>query len=166
MDKRGRAVAARIRVMTDSEPPEVRRLAEVGEGDLRGLVELLVDCVEGGASVSFLHPLSPEKAAAFWRRVGAEVAAGRRALFVAEDAGRHRRHGAARARPAGEPAAPRRRLEDAGAPPARRRGIGAALMRAAEAHARAAGRSLLVLDTASRRRRAAVRTARLAALSA
>jgi len=46
----GPGVAARIRVMTDSEPPEVRRLAEVGEGDLRGLVELLVDCVEGGAS--------------------------------------------------------------------------------------------------------------------
>ena len=46
---------------------------------------------------------------------------------------------------------------------ARRRGIGAALLEAAERAARDAGKTLLVLDTASDRRGAAVRTARLAA---
>ena len=47
---------------------------------------MLIDCVEGGASVSFMHPLSRDRAVAFWRRVAQGVAAGERALLVAEDA--------------------------------------------------------------------------------
>ena len=42
--------------------------------------------VEGGASVSFMHPLPRDRAVAFWRRVAQGVAAGERALLVAEDA--------------------------------------------------------------------------------
>ena len=129
--------------------PDVRRLCDVSEDDVRGLAEVLIDCVEGGASVSFMHPLAPEKAAAFWRRVGVEVAAGGRALFVADDA-----HGIVGTvqlvldLPENQPhrADVSKMLVHRRA---RRRGVGAALMRAAEAHARAAGRSLLVLDTAS-----------------
>ena len=50
------------------------------------LADVLIDCVDGGASVSFMHPLTRERATAFWRRVADGVAAGERALLVAEDA--------------------------------------------------------------------------------
>lgn len=127
----------------------VRRLERPSAADIRGLAELLIDCVEGGASVSFMHPLSLEKATAFWSRVAADASAGRRALFVVEDEQgivgtvqlvldlpENQPHRA----DVSKMLVHRR---------ARRRGLGAALMGAAEAHARAAGRTLLVLDTAS-----------------
>jgi len=129
--------------------PAVRRLERVSAAEIRGLAELLIDCVAGGASVSFMHPLSAEKAAAFWTRVAEEVAAGGRALFVAEDEQgivgtvqlvldlpENQPHRADLSK-----MLVHRR--------ARQRGLGAALMGAAEAFARDAGRSLLVLDTAS-----------------
>ena len=50
-----------------------------------GLCEVLIDCVEGGASVSFMHPMTLAKAADFWREVAASMARGERALLVAED---------------------------------------------------------------------------------
>ena len=127
----------------------VRRLERPSAAEIRGLAELLIDCVEGGASVSFMHPLSLEKAASFWSRVAADAAAGRRALFVMEDGQgivgtvqlvldlpENQPHRA----DVSKMLVHRR---------ARRRGLGAALMGAAEAYAREAGRSLLVLDTAS-----------------
>ena len=43
---------------------------------IEALADLLIDCVEGGASVSFMHPLSRERAVAFWERVAHGVAAG------------------------------------------------------------------------------------------
>ena len=49
------------------------------------LVEVLRDCVEGGASVGFMLPLADGRPEAFWRKVAASVAAGERHLFVAED---------------------------------------------------------------------------------
>jgi GNAT superfamily N-acetyltransferase len=129
--------------------PIVRRLERVSADEVRELVGLLIDCVEGGASVSFMQPLSAEKAGAFWRRVADDVAAGRRALFVAEDGEgivgtvqlvldlpENQPHRA----DVSKVLVHRR---------ARKRGLGAALMRAAEGHARDAGRTLLVLDTAS-----------------
>jgi len=64
----------------------VRRLHSLSDAHVRELAELLIDCVDGGASVSFMHPLSPAKASEFWSRVAAEVSQGRRALLVAEDA--------------------------------------------------------------------------------
>ena len=53
---------------------------------VEGLADVLVDCVEGGASVSFMLPLAREQALAFWRGVADGVARGERALLVAEDA--------------------------------------------------------------------------------
>src|SRR5687768_8981025 len=50
------------------------------------LAGVLIDCVDGGASVSFMHPLTRDRAVAFWRRVAQGVAAGDRAVLVAEDA--------------------------------------------------------------------------------
>src|SRR5687767_14054521 len=64
----------------------VRRLDGPDDSVLRELAQVLIDCVEGGASVSFMHPVSPERALAFWREVATDAAAGRRVLLVAEDA--------------------------------------------------------------------------------
>ena len=70
-----------------STPPwSVRRLHVVDDACVEALADVLIDCVEGGASVSFMHPLPRERAVAFWRRVALGVAAGERALLVAEDA--------------------------------------------------------------------------------
>ena len=52
----------------------VQRLHTVTEPQVRGLAELLIDCVDGGASVSFMHPLPSEKAQDFWRRAAHRVA--------------------------------------------------------------------------------------------
>ena len=51
----------------------------------QALSEVLIDCVEGGASVSFMVPLPREKALAFWHGVVDGVARGERVLLVAED---------------------------------------------------------------------------------
>lgn len=127
----------------------IRRLHAMGDAHVRELAELLIDCVDGGASVSFMHPLSPAKASDFWGRVAAEVSQGRRALLVAEDA-----QGIAGTvqlildQPENQPhrADLSKMLVHRRA---RRRGLGAALLRAAESLARECGKSLLVLDTAS-----------------
>ncbi len=47
------------------------------------LADVLIDCVQGGASVSFMLPLTRERATAFWRKVAESVARGERALLVA-----------------------------------------------------------------------------------
>lgn len=124
----------------------VRRLHALDEAEIDGLAALLIDCVEGGASVSFMHPLTHERAVAFWRRIARAVAAGERALLIAEDA-----HGICGTvqlvldLPENQPhrADLMKMLVHCRA---RRQGLGAALLRAAEATARECGRSLLVLD--------------------
>lgn len=126
----------------------VRRLLSVTTGQVQELAALLLDCVEGGASVGFMHPLPVDKAQAFWARVADDVATGRRALLVAED-GR------------GIVGTVQLVLEQPDNQPhradlckllvhrrARRQGVGAALMRAAQDLAPECGKSLLVLDTA------------------
>lgn len=127
----------------------VRRLCTVSEAQVLGLAELLIDCVADGASVSFMHPLPLPKALDFWRQVAAEVARGERALLVAEDG-----QGAIGTvqlifrQPENQPhrADLSKMLVHRRA---RRRGLGAALLLEAESVARACGKSLLVLDTAS-----------------
>jgi len=70
--------------MTDTVT--VRRLsaAEAAE-HIDALADVLIDCVEGGASVSFMQPMTRTKAIAFWRKVADGVACGERALLVAQD---------------------------------------------------------------------------------
>src|SRR5436190_2167590 len=63
----------------------VRRLEVLTSREFGGLCEVLIDCVEGGASVSFMRPMTLAKAADFWRGVAASMARGERALIVAED---------------------------------------------------------------------------------
>jgi GNAT superfamily N-acetyltransferase len=135
--------------MSNANTPAVRRLLQLDDTQLHELVTLLIDIVDGNGSVGFMHPLSTEQALAFWHGVAAGVARGERALFVAED-----EHGIAGtvqlilAQPDNQP----HRADLAKMlvmRRARRQGLGAALMQAAETTARELGKTLLVLDTAS-----------------
>jgi GNAT superfamily N-acetyltransferase len=124
-----------------------RRLRTLDEAQLADLAAIAIDCVEGDASVGFMHPLTPERALAFWRNVAPAVASGERALFAVEDA--HGLCGTVQlvlAQPENQPhrADVTKMLVHRRE---RRRGVGAALLRAAEADARACGKALLVLDT-------------------
>lgn len=126
----------------------VRSLEAIGEREMRGLCDVLIDCVEGGASVSFMLPMTRTKAEAFWGAAAASLARGERLVFVAEDeAGvtvgtvqvilslpENQPHRGDLAKMLVHRSA-------------RRRGVGAALLAAAEQGARDAGKTLLVLDT-------------------
>jgi GNAT superfamily N-acetyltransferase len=125
----------------------LRRLSAVDEAQIEELASVLIDCVEGGASVSFMHPLTRDRAVAFWRQVAQGVAAGDRALLVAEDAlGLCGTVQLVLDQPENQP----HRADLAKMlvhRRARHQGLGAALMRGAEATARECGKTLLVLDT-------------------
>jgi GNAT superfamily N-acetyltransferase len=122
---------------------------QLDEERIQGLADVLIDCVDGGASVSFMHPLTRERALAFWHRVAQGVAAGEGAVLVAEDAlgvcgtvqlafvpFENQPHRADLLK-----MLVHRRV--------RRQGLGTALLRAAEATAQECGKTLLMLDTAS-----------------
>lgn len=125
----------------------IRRPARLSDPEIEGLARVLVDCVEDGASVGFMLPLSLERAAAFWQRIGAAVTRGERALLLAEDdAGIVGTVHLVLDQPENQPHRAdlskllvHRR--------ARRQGVAAALMHAAQALARDSGKALLVLDT-------------------
>jgi GNAT superfamily N-acetyltransferase len=136
--------------MSAGDAVEIRRLPALGEPEIAGLCDVLVDCVQGGASVNFLLPMTRAKAEAWWRGAAASAARGERTVLAAVD-GAGAIVGTVQviwAAPENQPhrgdlakMLVHRR--------ARRRGIGAALLAAAERIALEAGRTLLVLDTAS-----------------
>ena len=121
--------------------------APVADAALEQLADVLVDCVDGGASVSFMSPFRPEQALEFFRKIAGSVAAGDTVLLAARLDGKivgtvqlgldtppnqaHR-------------ADIKKMLVHRAA---RGRGIGAGLMTAVEEEARRHGRWLLVLDT-------------------
>lgn len=109
------------------------------------LADVLCDCVAGGASVSFMADVTFEQAQDFWR--GEAAAADGRAILVAEDAAGI--CGVVQVIPAWPPNQPHRAdiSKMLVHRRARRRGIAAALLEAAEAAAREMGRTVLVLDT-------------------
>src|SRR5215207_150391 len=122
------------------------RLHSLTDSHVNQLADILIDCGDGGAGVSFMHPITCDTALAFWTRVARGVAAGERALLVAEDS--HGLCGTVQLildLPENQPhrADVAKMLVHSRA---RRRGLGAALMRAAEDVARELGRTLLVLD--------------------
>lgn len=126
----------------------IRSLETMSDREVHGLSDVLIDCVEGGASVSFMLPMLREKAEAYWRGTSASVASGKRVVVAAEDeAGRivgtvsvlmdqpeNQPHRADVAK-----MLVHRRM--------RRQGVGASLLAAAERSAHRAGKTLLVLDT-------------------
>lgn len=127
----------------------IRRISEANETDIQGLADVLVDCVEGGASVSFMQPMTRDKALRFWQGVAQSATRGERVLLVAEEEGKVL--GTVQVvleQPENQP-----HRGDVSKMlvlrAQRKRGLGEALMRAAEAAATASGKTLLVLDTAS-----------------
>ena len=133
----------------DISTRSIRRLEAVTDGELQSLAGLLIDCVEGGASVSFMHPLPLARALVFWRGVADSAARGERALLVAEDGvGIVGTVQVLLDQPENQP----HRADVAKMlvhRRARRQGLGEALMQAAEQVARECSKTLLVLDTAS-----------------
>jgi len=122
------------------------------DGEVVGaLAEVLVDCVEGGASVGFMLPFSRGDAEAFWTTVLDSAARGERVVLVASEPRSGQVVGTVQVVLAAPPNQPHRGeiAKMLVHRRARRQGVGEALMRAAEAAARDAGKTLLVLDTAS-----------------
>jgi GNAT superfamily N-acetyltransferase len=130
--------------------PRIRQLDSLGPDELSGLCDVLIDCVEGGASVSFMWPMTRAKAERYWQAVAASLSRGERAVVVAED-DRGRIMGTAQAIWADAENQPHRAdiSKMLVSRNARRHGVGALVLAAAERAALAAGRTLLVLDTAS-----------------
>jgi GNAT superfamily N-acetyltransferase len=129
---------------------QVRTLHAVGDREIQDLSDVLIDCVEGGASVSFMLPIARATAMTFWQNVAAGVARGERILVIAEDAA-GRIVGTVQLILAQAENQPHRAdvAKMLVHRRARRQGVGAALLVAAEHHALRAGKTLLVLDTAS-----------------
>lgn len=129
---------------------DVRCLQKIDEHEVQALSDVLIDCVEGGASVSFMWPMTRGKALTYWRDVAASAARCERIVLAAYDAAdvivgtvqvvfaqaENQLHRADIAK-----MLVHRR--------ARRYGVGAALLVAAERHALRSGKTMLVLDTAS-----------------
>jgi GNAT superfamily N-acetyltransferase len=127
----------------------IRRLDPAAyEAAIPGLAALLVDAVEGGASVNFVAGLTVDEAATWWRdRIGAVRDGTITALIAVDSSGDI--VGSTLLMRAPQPNAPHRAeigkvLVLRGA---RRKGLARALMAAAESIARDEGRWLLVLDT-------------------
>ena len=129
---------------------QVRTLQPVGDREIQDLSDVLIDCVEGGASVSFMLPITRRTAVDFWQNVAACVARGERILLIAEDAA-GRIVGTVQLIVAQAENQPHRAdvAKMLVHRRARRHGVGAALLVAAESAALSAGKTLLVLDTAS-----------------
>ena len=119
----------------------------VADAALEELSDVLVDCVAGGASVSFMAPFSQADGLTFFRKVAASVVSGDTVLIAARLDGRI--VGTVQLGLDTPPNQPHRAdvkkmlVHRA----ARSRGIGAALMAAVEDEAKKRGRWLVVLDT-------------------
>jgi GNAT superfamily N-acetyltransferase len=131
-----------------SEAVEIAVLeAPVPDAALEQLADVLVDCVAGGASVSFMAPFTQEDGLAFFRKVAASVACGDTVLLAAKLG--ERIVGTVQLGLDTPPNQPHRAdvKKMLVHRTARSRGIGAALMAAVEDEAKRRGRWLLVLDT-------------------
>ena len=125
-----------------------RATPDAAAAEVAALADVLIDCVAGGASVSFMWPLARDKALAFWRGVADSVARAERVLLLAQDAAgcvvgtvqmiTHQ--------PDNQP----HRADIAKLlvhRSARRQGVAQLLMAAIDDVARAEGKTVLVLDT-------------------
>lgn len=137
-----------IRMTTPASITVQRATPEQAAQAVDELARLLMDCVQGGASVSFMWPLPLHKAQAFWHAVADGVARQERVLLLARD-----RVGAVVGTvqlvldmPDNQPhrADVAKMLVHRSA---RRQGVAAQLLAAVEAVARTEGRRVLVLDT-------------------
>jgi ribosomal protein S18 acetylase RimI-like enzyme len=133
-----------------SPPAEIVVLdAAAATAAIDELAEVLIDCVAGGASVSFMHPFGKDDAVVFFRKMIASVERDETVLVAGRIDGRI--VGTVQLgldTPPNQPhrADVKKMLTHRAA---RRRGVGAAMLERIEAEAKARGRTLLVLDTAS-----------------
>ena len=130
-------------------PPKIHRLHALTPTQIDQLCTVLIDCVDGGASISFMLPMTREKAERFWRGVAEGVANNERVLLVARNE-QGEIIGSVQvvlAQPENQPhrADISKMIVHRSA---RKQGIAAALMEA-EAEALREGKTVLVLDTAS-----------------
>jgi GNAT superfamily N-acetyltransferase len=132
-----------------SDEVTIRRLgADEAAVCIESLADVLIDCVDGGASVSFMLPLPREKALDFWRGVAEGVARREKVLLVAED--RDGRIVGTVQMILSQPDNQPHRADVAKMlvhRKARRRGIAQRLIAAIDEVARDEGKSVLVLDT-------------------
>lgn len=125
----------------------IERLHTLEPAHIAQLSRVLVDCVEGGASVNFVWPFTEHDARTFWERLAPEVRAGERVLLIAHDNGRVL--GTVNLALCWQPNQPHRAdvtkllVERS----SRRRGVARQLMLELERVAHEAGRTLLTLDT-------------------
>jgi acetyltransferase len=113
-----------------------------------GLVALLQNVVDDGASIGFLPPLAADETARYWQSVAAAMREKRRLLWITRGSGRTVTGSLQldlEPRPNGSHRAEIMKLMVLTS--ARRLGLGRALMRAAEEGARRLGRTTLFLDT-------------------
>jgi GNAT superfamily N-acetyltransferase len=123
--------------------------AAVTPADLDQLVSLFTECVDGGASMGYLAPLSVAEATAFWQETLGDLSRGHRILIVAREAPDARIIGSAQLNVASKPNG-RYRAEVQKVmvrPSHRRHGLGTQLMAYLETAARERGVTLLHLDT-------------------
>lgn len=132
-----------------ASPPIAIRTLDAAEAEARldELAGILVDAVAGGASVNFMAGFSSAEGRAFWRTQLPGIAQGEKRLIVGDDGSRLA--ATVLLIMAHQPNAPHR--AEIGKmlvhSQARRQGLGRRLLAAAEDAARAAGRTLLMLDT-------------------
>ncbi len=123
--------------------------AQQARASLPSLAELLVDAVDGGASMGFMSPFTLEQSMAFWDGVVTAVDAGNTALLVAVDG--ETIEGSVQVKFV--PMANQQHRVDISKlivhRRARGKGISTRLMREADEVTRSAGRYLMVLDTAT-----------------
>jgi GNAT superfamily N-acetyltransferase len=148
--------------MPTDQPTKARLAAEIVALDgpayreaIRDLAALLVDAVDGGAAVNFMAGVTDAEAAEWWAARVGQVEDGTITVFVA------RRGDAGGDGPALVGSTLLIRSRNQNSPhraevakvlvhrTARRQGLGRTMMVAAEEHARAEGRWLLILDTQS-----------------
>jgi ribosomal protein S18 acetylase RimI-like enzyme len=127
---------------------QIKRVTNADDTVQHQLADVLIDCVTQGASIGFMHPLSRERALAFWQRIAKAVENNERILLVAIDP-ENKIVGTVQVitdQPDNQPhRADIAKLQVHSS--ARNQGLGEALMHAAETHARDAGKTVLVLDT-------------------
>lgn len=126
---------------------QVERRGTLDAATVDSLAALLIDAIDGGASMGFHAPLRPSAAVACWSEVAASLDADHSLWTARDDAGRI--VGSVQWQRAGKENG-RHRAEVCKLivlRAARRAGIASQLMAALEAHARASGVTLLVLDT-------------------
>ena len=123
--------------------------AEETRAAIPDLCEVISDCINGGASLGFMLPFSPEDAVVYWNEIADAVEKGGIILAVAEVEGKVL--GTVQVGLASKPNQPHRGdlMKLIVHRSARGLGLSRLLMEAVETEAARRGRTLLVLDTAT-----------------